>query len=60
MLRIHDVTNLVLMSDIYCDFTQIYKLLLLGTVLALLTGPTVSGKYFYWVGIFILFISLQS
>lgn len=60
MLRIGDGTNLVLMSDTYCDFTQICKLLILDTVLKLLPGPTISRKYFCWVGIFILLISLLS
>lgn len=59
MLRIHDVTNLVLMSNFYCNFMQISKLLVLGTALALLTGPTVSREYFCWVRIFILLMSLQ-
>lgn len=46
MLRIDDVTNLVFMSNIYYDFTQSSKLLVLGTILALLTGPTVPREYF--------------
>lgn len=60
MLRIHDVTNLVLMSNFYCNFIQISKLLIWGTVLTLLTGPTVYREYFCWITIFILCTGLQS